>query len=69
MSRDEVLQLLSRLGRQLGTIADQAQETMRQARHVLDRVDLLRQHVASVKDGLLDDADTAVFRSPLVEDL
>jgi hypothetical protein len=69
MSRDEVLQLLRRLERQLGTIADQAQETMRQARHVLDRVELLRRHVADVKDGLLEAADTAVFHSPLVEDL
>jgi hypothetical protein len=69
MTTDEVLELLLRLERKLGTIADQAREAMEQARHTLDRANLLRRDVERAKEGLLAAADTAVLRSPLVEDV
>ncbi|HWG41347.1 MAG TPA: hypothetical protein VN688_01080 [Gemmataceae bacterium] len=56
MTEQEVVALLSNLGKRLNTLADQACETREQAHHVLQRITLLREEVNQWKHRLIEEA-------------
>jgi chromosome segregation ATPase len=59
MKTDEMLKLLARLDRRLGTIADQAHETREQAQHTLDRLERLRHDIDRIRREIAASADTS----------
>jgi hypothetical protein len=62
MTTDEVLDLLGSLERRLTTVADQAEETCRQAKHTLERIDWLRRDLTRLRENVLATADTVILR-------
>jgi hypothetical protein len=71
MTAEELMTILLSYERRLASIADQAHETREQAKHTLDRVNLLRrdlelfrQHVAATRDATGSDQPRAVSRDP-----
>ncbi len=67
MTTDEVLKLLARLDRRLGTVEDQARETREQAQHTLDRLERLRHDLDRIRRDMTASADTS-DSLPIVKD-
>ncbi len=67
MTTDEMLKLLARLDRRLGTIADQARETREQAQHTMERLDRLRHDLDRIRRDVTACADTS-DSLPIVKD-
>jgi hypothetical protein len=59
MKAEELHRLLTRLGRRLETIADQARETREQAQHTLDRVERLAAEVEHIRQAITATAETS----------
>jgi hypothetical protein len=67
MTADEVIGRLAAMEKRLASLADQAHETWQQARHTLERIELVRSSLEQLKLDVLSTSDTVVLRRSALE--
>ena len=67
MTADEVIRRLQAMEKRLASLAHQAHETWQQARHMLERIDLVRRSLEQLKQDVLSTSDTVVLRRSALE--
>lgn len=66
MTNDELSDLFDRFERRLSNLAAQAYQTCEQAKRTHEQLDRLLREVAHLKEDILTDSDTGVYRSASV---